>query len=199
MLTSKANIHVLQSEKLPTATSHPPLPPATLLGWSGETQIGFMASWPLQRDAWIQTRHTPLLACALTLLLSLREKGREGEQATQQMGTAAAILLQSVCTHTLVQVGETGRDWKGVIKLNVFACVCAYNGERRRHEISPSANSQESTWVRPHPASSPTKNPKPENTLAAFYHCTNALWGFTGRRKKTQHCKLPEACRLERL
>lgn len=52
----KANIHVLQSESSPTAIPSP----ATLLGWCNDTQRGFMASWRLQRDAWIRTWHTRL-------------------------------------------------------------------------------------------------------------------------------------------
>lgn len=42
--------------KLPTYNPSP----ATLLGWSDNTQHGFMASRPLWWDAWIQTRHTHL-------------------------------------------------------------------------------------------------------------------------------------------
>lgn len=56
--------------------------------------------------------HTHLsLACALTLLSSCkRERGGKQSCRNRAVGSVAAILLQSVCTHTSVQVGEKERE-----------------------------------------------------------------------------------------
>lgn len=172
MLT-KANIYVLQSESPPpslpknthTHTTNPSL--ATLPGWSDNTRHGFMASWLLQWDAWIQTRstHTLFRPCAFFCSPPRARPRREGEQATQQkpVGSAAAILLQSVCTHLSGSEGKrkgTVRDPRSVIKGMCFhACVCVCVKQREREASSYDTypcinNPKSSTWIRPHPASS---------------------------------------------
>lgn len=150
-----AYIYVLQSESPPpslpknthTHTTNPSL--ATLPGWSDNTRHGFMASWLLQWNAWIQTRstHTLFRPCAFFCFPPRARPRREGEQATQQkpVGSAAAILLQSVCTHLSGSEGKrkgTVRDPRSVIKGMCFhacvcVCVCETERERRRHLMIP--------------------------------------------------------------
>lgn len=114
----KANIYVLQSESPPpslpknthTHTTNPSL--ATLPGWSDNTWHGFMASWPLQWDAWIQTRstHTLFRPCAFfafLLELGLGEKGNKPHNRNQL--AQRQPFCYSLSAHTSVGARERGR------------------------------------------------------------------------------------------
>lgn len=154
---------------------------------------------------------TPVFASALTLLLAL-SLGEMGEQATQQkpVGTAAAILLQSVCTHTSEQSGgerketETARDWGGerwneCVCVSVCETVREREGDEREDVILWCPPKHKQSGIVVHmgltaPSLFPLLNPGLRKMLAGIF-CV-----FQKNNKiKTQLCKSPEASMLERL
>lgn len=100
-----------------------------------------MASWPLWRDAWIQTRHAHLLCLCPYFSPSAQPRRERGTSHTTETSGLSGSHFATVCLHTPQckwgrereegdgESGETERGW-----WNECVCVCVCEMESEAEE-----------------------------------------------------------------
>lgn len=193
----KANIYVLQSDRSPTANPSPAALPGLVwryLMWIHGSEMHEFR--PSTRT--FLSSPVPFGSSAPSPRTCRRGRGRQEGQAAQEkpVGSAAAILLQSVCTHT--SVGK--RERMETARASVCMCVCVCDAEREGEHVILWYLSEHKqsvvTWFGTH-------------LCLSLCHCLTQARRHAGRvfimrscvsgcHRITQLHKLREATRLER-